>query len=225
MPRFNDLKGQKFGRLTVIKRDESRLIGGKKRTYWLCKCECGNIVSVRADQLGKDSNSCGCLKVEQDKINLSKYTAGKPTTGKSHTRLATIWYHILSRCNNPKDDRYKDYGARGIKVCDAWANDFSEFEAWALQSGYSDNLTIDRIDVNGDYTPTNCRWATNKEQRSNKQSTLWMSYNGHFYSLMELYRILSPTVSYQTVKTRYHKGERDINKLFAGRQYRDNLKE
>lgn len=227
MPKFKDLTGKKYGRLTVIKRDNDRVARkGKKRTYWLCRCDCGNEISVRSDMLGKYVRSCGCLKIEQDKINLSKYTEGKATTGKSHSRLACIWYHMKDRCYNKKSDRYQEYGKRGVSVCEEWKNNFLAFEKWSLENGYADNLSIDRIDVNGNYEPNNCRWATNLIQANNKQRTLWVEYNGEYMSLMECYRKVKPSITYQTARERYAKGIRTVEELFVdNRQYRDKQKD
>jgi hypothetical protein len=107
-----------------------------------------------------------------------------PLTGKK-SRLYHIWEDMKSRCNNVKNQRYKDYGGRGITVCDLWANDFKAFYDWAMANGYSDELTIDRENVNGIYEPGNCRWATQKEQSNNRTTNKMIEYNGETKTLMQ----------------------------------------
>ena len=148
MPKLNDLTGQRFGRLTVLERTELK---------WLCKCDCGNKKIVAGGHLvSGDTKSCGCLRIKH---------------GMRNTRLYSIWHGMKERCYNTKHKFYKHYGGRGIKVCEEWKNDFQTFADWALSHGYADNLTIDRIDVNGNYEPSNCQWATNAEQQRNKRNS------------------------------------------------------
>ncbi len=163
--------------------------------------------------LGKKTSSCGCLKEEQNEKNLGRFT-----TGESHSRLATIWYHMKSRCDNPKDTNYRNYGNRGITVCEEWKNDFLVFKEWAVNNGYQDGLSIDRIDVNGNYEPNNCRWLKQEDQLNNKRSTLWVEHKGDIKSLMQAYKEEKPNITYQTAKTRYHQGITDINELFKDRK-------
>lgn len=212
LPNFKDLTGNEYGRLKVIQRDVKRS-EKTKRVFWFCKCDCGNIVSVRSDMLGTKTFSCGCLKKEQDQKNLGRFIHGK-----SHSRLSYIWYHMKDRCYNPDNLSYKNYGARGIRVCDEWKENFLAFEKWALENGYKDGLSIDRIDVNGNYEPDNCRWLTHEEQLNNKRTTLWVIHNGERKSLMEAYKEEKPSITYQTAKTRYHQGIREISELFKDRR-------
>ena len=216
----NSKVGNRYGRLTVLEIDKSK-IGGRQGYYYICQCDCGNTVSVRGNILGKNTKSCGCLKKEQDKKNLGRYT-----TGQSHSKLACIWYHMRSRCNNERDTNYKRYGARGISVCKEWDEDFLAFKEWADKNGYEEGLTIDRIDSNGNYEPSNCRWLTLSKQQNNKRITLWVLHKGEYKSLKEAYNEEKPSISYQTAKTRYHQGITDIDELFANnRQHRDKQKE
>lgn len=210
MPKFVDLTGKRYGKLVVLEKAKSV----NKRTYWMCACDCGNVVLIRSDTLGRNANSCGCLKKEQDKKNLDKYIHGK-----SHGRLSSIWYHIKTRCNDEKSDKFQHYGGRGISVCDTWEKDYLEFEKWALLNGYTKEMTIDRIDVDGDYSPENCRWIPFSQQANNKRNTLWVEYNSQATSLKDAYDQEKPNIGYNTTRKRYHRGERDLNKLFADRTY------
>lgn len=173
MGHTRDLTGQKFGRLTVRERlrsDEKR--GG---VIWLCDCECGNTIEVLTKRLTSgNTKSCGCLKKEMHK-----------THGLSDTRLYKIWMKTRYKCNNPNNKRYKDYGGRGIKICDEWANDFISFYKWSMENGYEDNLTIDRIDVDGNYEPSNCRWVDNDVQAHNKRLDKLYTYNGKTLSVRD----------------------------------------
>lgn len=180
-----DLTGKQYGRLTVIK------LNGKDKhnnAMWECKCSCGNNIIIRGATLRNGrARSCGCLHRELTKL-LAKNNI---THNKSNTRLYRIWQNMKSRCYYKQNNRYKDYGERGIVVCDEWKNNFKSFYNWSIKNGYNENLTIDRLDVNGNYTPTNCRWATNEQQAKNKRSNRNFTYKGKTRCLAEWCKLLS----------------------------------
>ena len=162
---MQDLTNKKFGRLTVEKRQGS---SKDHRALWLCKCECGKtkIVSTK-DLTSSRVKSCGCLAFEHNS-NMGKNSG---THYKRNTRLYRIWANMKQRCYNSKNNRYKDYGARGITICSDWFINFISFYNWSINNGYKENLTIDRINNNGNYEPSNCRWITHYEQAQNKRNS------------------------------------------------------
>ena len=172
--KYIDLTGMRYGKLEVLKRHYDK---SKKCTLWECKCDCGNIAYVRANQLmhGR-SKSCGCLRTES---NLQK----KTTHGLSGSPLYAVWNSMKGRCYNPNNHNYKRYGLRGIVVCDSWRDSFEEFSKWAFTSGYQDGLSLDRIDNDGNYCPENCRWTDRKNQNNNRSVSLFYTYNGKTQNL------------------------------------------
>lgn len=180
MPKHKDLTGQRFGYLEVLKRLENRMFpGGQTAPQYLCKCACGNEVVVLGQQLvhGR-ATSCGCYRAEAAR---KKFT----THGLSNTRLSRIWRGMKDRCCNPKSKIYKHYGGRGITVCDEWKDSFESFYEWAMSNGYSDELSIDRINNDGNYEPLNCRWVDDKHQCNNRRSNHVITYNGETHTLQE----------------------------------------
>ena len=175
---FHDLTGERFGRLVVLKK-ASRMAG--RKCYWECLCDCGKEKEVRSDSLvGGLVRSCGCLKKEADIKNLGITNNHEQT----HHPLYGRWNAMLNRCNNPKQVSYKHYGERGIKVCEEW-HDINNFIEWAESNGFQKHLTIDRIDVDGNYEPSNCRWITAREQAYNKTNSVFFTWNGETLTLMQ----------------------------------------
>lgn len=180
--KYVDLKGKRFGRLLVLDRNG---IAKNGNIQWLCQCDCGNQTIVDSQSLKRNfTKSCGCLRKELVTKNKTKH-------GMYGTRLNYIWNSMKQRCINSNNDAYKYYGARGIKVCDEWLNDFMNFYNWAINSGYQDNLTLDRINVNGNYEPNNCRWATMKEQSNNTRVNHLIKFNKETHTIAEWSEILN----------------------------------
>lgn len=174
-----DIKSNRFGRLIavdIIEKPDDR----PKGVYWKCVCDCGNIKIVSSSSLRRNlTKSCGCLNLETTgRLNRSH--------GLSKTRLHKIWEMMRLRCNLPTYTYYNDYGGRGITVCNTWNNSFIEFYNWANQNGYDEQLTIERIDVNGNYEPDNCTWATRLQQGRNKRNTIKINDNGEYLTIREL---------------------------------------
>lgn len=203
---FKNLIGKKYGNLTVIGLSDK--MSGRK-SYWYCKCDCGNEIEVRSDNLTTGNTlSCGCLKKAQDRINLTKFHRHK----ESRTKLHDTWVRIKQRCLNPNNKSYINYGGRGITVCKEWSESYENFRDWSLNNGYADNLSIDRIDVNGNYEPSNCRWANAKQQANNRRSNLKITYNSETKTLMQWAEVFN--LPYSAVTQRYKRGVRG-DELFA----------
>lgn len=175
-----DLMGQKFGRLTVIENAGSNARGS---ALWKCCCDCGNEIVAEARLLRSgNTKSCGCLKKDiQRKRMIKKNT----THNERYTRLYRTWAHMIWRCENPNAGAYPLYGGRGISVCREWRESFEDFRDWARRSGYNDTLSIDRIDVDGNYEPSNCRWITLDEQQNNKRNNHYLTFNGKTKTIAE----------------------------------------
>lgn len=173
--KIHDLTGQKFGKLTVKSFSEVK----DQVAIWECVCECGNAVKVQGGSLVTGgTRSCGCLKKE----NSAK------THELSHTRIYNIWKNMVRRCFCEDSGEYKNYGGRGITVCNAWIGEegVKNFYDWSMENGYKEELTIDRIDVNGNYEPSNCRWADWETQNYNKRTTRRFSICGETKNLKEI---------------------------------------
>jgi hypothetical protein len=162
--KLKDLTNLEFGKLTVIELSHIK----SRKSYWKCLCSCGNETTVRSDCL-RDGNtkSCGCLNFEPKGIIHNMH----------NTKLYHVWASMKDRCSNLKNKKYEYYGGKGVKVCESWL-EFLPFYNWAIENGYKEKLTIDRIDVAGNYEPNNCRWITQQEQSENTTSNRNIEYNG-----------------------------------------------
>lgn len=170
---FKDLTGLRFGKLTVIRRVYTN---DYRRVYWKCQCDCGKTAIVMGKLLKSGgTKSCGCRVYESKNVK----------HGLKHTRLYRIWSGIKNRCYCKTSPCFDRYGGRGIVMCDEWRTDFTPFYNWALSNGYSDDLSIDRIDVNGNYEPSNCRWATAKEQSDNKRCNILVTLGNETLDLQQ----------------------------------------
>ena len=168
--KIKDITGQRFGKLVAIKMVQKNSNIKSRHAVWLCKCDCGNEAIIDGVRLrnGK-TRSCGCYAKERTRERMT-------THGMTKTRLFGIWQGMRDRCNNTMSKAYINYGGRGITVCDEWKNDFKAFYDWAFGNGYRDNLTIERINVNGNYCPENCMWIPFEEQSKNRRNV--SIYNG-----------------------------------------------
>lgn len=187
---YRDLTGQVFGRLTCME-DVGR--DKRRNSLWLCRCACGNTVVVSAAKLMRgNTRSCGCLRNDLARERRTTHGLSRDTNG-GHRRTYQIWVGMRQRCSNPNRREYPRYGGRGITVCDEWQADYKAFYDWAMAHGYREELTLDRIDNDGPYAPSNCRWASPLEQSMNcrmRANTVWATLNGETKPLIEWARLL-----------------------------------
>jgi hypothetical protein len=223
MGKVNDLTGQRFTYLTVINQQGTN---NQNRAMWLCKCDCGNEKLICSHDLKHKTKSCGCYQKKVTSQNLNKGRGWNKGTGKinpirkeqsykdlKETRLKNIYYHMIRRCYNPKDTRYKDYGGRGITVCQEWLKDLREFYGWAVNNGYSENLTIDRKNNNEEYSPDNCRWVTRKIQSNNTRRNVYITFGGKTATLAKWADTIG--IKYSTLRARLSRGW-DVGRALEG---------
>ena len=209
MPVGIDLIGQRYGRLLVVAKAEDHICrgSGEHKRRWECVCDCGNTVYCTTGDLRcGDVKSCGCLMRETRKEKAT-------THGYHGTKIHNIWCAMRRRCRNVNNKDYRWYGGKGIGVCDEWESDFMSFYEWAMENGYKDGLTIDRIDPNGDYCPDNCRWVTITEQQNNRTSNRQYTYNNETHNISEW--ATKAGIPYSTLYMRLRNGwsfERAISK-------------
>lgn len=190
---MDNMIGRRFGKLVVIERTDNALYSnGKIKKQYLCQCDCGGMKIVAYKNLqGKMTKSCGCLTKEPKNYH--------KTHGLSKTKLYFIWCSMKRRCEKPKDKAYCNYGGRGIKVCKEW-HDYSEFHKWAMDNGYKQGLSIDRINNDGNYEPNNCRWVDRKTQNNNTRANIIIVVDNEKHTLSEWGRLLN--VSYDLLHSR-----------------------
>ena len=199
--KYNSLVGTKFNNLTILGIHSKDNAGHYKL---ICKCDCGNIKNIRADRvINGVTKTCGCKNLNYD-CNLNGLSRKFPA-------LYSCWNTIRHRCYNPKNEKYKYYGARGIAICEEWRKSFKPFFEWAMANNYRKGLSIDRIDVNGNYEPSNCRWVNNLVQARNKTNNKMVTYNGITKCLVQWCEDLN--TPYNTIRARIRLGW-DIAKAF-----------
>ena len=198
---FMDLTGQKFGKLTVLKKHD--VLNGKTR--WLCQCDCGGTsISTTCNLKNGTARSCGCIRTERtSKLNLIH--------GETDSILYKKWRCMINRCK-PNSIESKHYYDKKIRVCNEWGN-YLEFKKWALENGYEEGYSIDRIDNSKGYEPSNCRWIPLRQQAWNKTTTLWIEFNGEKKSLAEWCSVLN--LRYSKIYKRIHYRHWDIERAFT----------
>lgn len=213
----NVFSGFKSGHLTLINRFKKEDKNGKNvRYYWKCLCDCGNYKDVREYELKSERvSTCGCQSWGHN-ITVFKYKDNDTKKGEKYYRLYRTWCGMRGRCRD-SGTYYPEYSGRGIKVCEEWEQSYSAFKEWSIKNGYNDNLngheqSLDRIDVNGNYSPDNCRWTDNITQGRNKTDTVYAEINGISKPLIEWCEIYG--APYPRTLYRYHHSVRG-EKLFA----------
>lgn len=187
---FVDLKGNRYGKLIVVSKSDK--VSGRK-TFWNCLCDCGKTKIVRSDSLTRKEKatiSCGCMKKERALKNFGIVN----NHGLTKHPIFTRWNAMMNRCNSENNSAYENYGGRGIKVCEEW-QDVSNFIKWSMENGFKNDLTIDRIDVNGNYEPSNCRWVSMDVQHYNKRTNVYHEYKGLKLTTMQWQRKLNIPIS------------------------------
>lgn len=200
MGKIKDLTGQKFGKLQVVKYSGIK----NHRAMFECVCDCGNTKIIQGQLLLRGTTrSCGCL---------AEHNTDRTTHGMSKTHIYGVWNTMKMRCYNKNAQRYSLYGARNIKVCDSWKNDFMNFYNWAIANGYKEGLTLDRIDNNGNYEPSNCRWVDQKVQMNNINKNHLITHNDKTQTLAQWAE--EKHICYGTLWSRLNRGwsiERTLN--------------
>lgn len=202
--------GQTFGRLTIIAFEK---VQREKYscTRWIVRCECGTLKSVDPIKiLSGNTKSCGCLKSEQTAKYNKEY---KTKHGGRYDRLYSVWHNMKQRCYGESYKDYPNWGGRGIRVCDEWKDDYKQFREWALSNGYELGLSLDRIDVDGNYEPGNCRWVDWHTQAINRTCSMNYEINGTVKNLADIAKEYG--IKYGTLYQRLHVYKWPIEKAIS----------
>lgn len=198
------LTGSTFGKLKVLGISEKRKKNGRCTTYWSCLCECGNSTAASTNDLRTgNTSSCGC-----------GHKGINSTHGESKTRLYRTWRGMKNRCLNPNEEGYKNYGGRGIQICEEWMS-FKPFAEWAKANGYADGMTIERSNVNGNYEPSNCLFIPNKDQALNKTTTRYETAFGETKAFWDWSKDSRCLVSYHALYLRITRYGWDMEKALT----------
>lgn len=193
---LDSLIHKRFNMLTIVSYKKK---GKYNVNYFVCKCDCGNTTEIRANHILNDNQiSCGCIK--------RKYKDSK-----IGTVIYDTWNRMMHRCYNINNQKYPRYGARGITICDEWKNSYDEFYKWSINNGFQLGLSIDRINNDGNYEPSNCRWTTRKQQMRNTSRNRLITYQNETHSLAEWCEILN--INYSTANVRLFRGK-PLDKVF-----------
>ena len=190
--------GKQFGKLTVVEKTNKPEGITNRYVHWKCRCECGKETIVTSHNLRSgNTKSCGCITKERmHKLNLK--------TGGYKSRLYRIWIGMKTRCSNHNIPQYKDYGGRGIGICDEWKHNFKNFRDWAISNGYKNNLSIERINNDGNYEPSNCKWGTLREQNRNRRTNNIITFNGKTQCALDW--AIELEMNPKTLFGRFHRG-------------------
>ena len=216
MGRKRELIGERFGKLVVLEESGKNK---KKEILWLCQCDCGNKTLVPTYSLTSgNTKSCGCIKGCHEKHGA--YKGGKVE------RLYRVWLRMKTRCSNPNVQEYRNYGGRGIRVCEEWSKSYASFREWALENGYNPNAkqgecTIDRIDNNKGYCPENCVWDSMKDQSINRRCNVFLTINGERMTVSEASKKYG--VPYDTLLARHHNGWTDEDAVMGRKGSKNGL--
>lgn len=206
MGRARDITGLRVGSLTVVAKDS---VYGRGHLKWLCRCDCGNTTIVPASRLcqkGRPTRSCGCLNSYRSTKNI--------THAMTKTHPYQVWRNLRYRCAKPSHPQFHHYGGRGISVCDRWNSSFEDF--WAdVKSGYKPGLYLDRIDNNGNYEPSNCRWVTPRVSTENRRNAILVTFEGEVMNLSEAARRCG--LEYSITRQRFKKGIPESELFSLGR--------
>ena len=205
---MKDYSGKRYNNMTVIKSVYEKEYKNGKCVFVECVCDCGNKKTVRISDLQSGrTTSCGCNKIKKSKQRNTKHSM-------CDSRIYRIWSGMKARCKYKSCEEYRNYGGRGVSVCEEWLNSFVSFYNWSMSNGYKENLSIDRINVNGNYCPENCRWATTEEQSNNKRVNKFFNIDGENKTLMQICK--EKGLNYRMVQSRIRYGW-DKEHLFVGK--------